>query len=60
MERDNPEAAVRFPDRAFKSFEFLIQVPEAGIKTRLRNARLKDVRFWVVPESPGLGVLTLP
>jgi len=49
IERDNPEAAVRFLDTAFKSFEFLARVPEAGIKARFRNERLKDVRFWVMP-----------
>jgi len=45
----SPSGEVRFMDTAFKSFEFLARVPEAGIKAQLRNERLKEVRFWVMP-----------
>ncbi|HWW01008.1 MAG TPA: type II toxin-antitoxin system RelE/ParE family toxin [Candidatus Acidoferrum sp.] len=46
---DNPEAARRFLDAAFRSFEFLAKSPEAGPRARLKHARLRDVRFWVLP-----------
>jgi toxin ParE1/3/4 len=49
IELDNPEAAQRFLDAAFKSFEFLATFPEAGPKVRFKDERLKDVRFWVLP-----------
>lgn len=49
IELDNPEAARRFLDAAFKSFEFLATFPEAGPKARFKNERLKDIRFWVLP-----------
>jgi plasmid stabilization system protein ParE len=46
---DNPAAALRFLETAFKSFEFLAGFPEAGPKARLKHARVKDIRFWVLP-----------
>jgi toxin ParE1/3/4 len=46
---DNPEAAERFLDAAFKSFEFLADNPEAGPRVRLKHSRLREVRFWVFP-----------
>jgi plasmid stabilization system protein ParE len=46
---DNPDAARRFLDTAFKGFEFLAAFPEAGPTARLKPARLKDIRFWVLP-----------
>jgi toxin ParE1/3/4 len=46
---DNPDAAQRFLDTAFKSFEFLAGLPEAGPKARLKHIHLKDIRFWVLP-----------
>jgi plasmid stabilization system protein ParE len=49
IELDNPDAARRFLETAFKSFEFLASFPEAGPKARFKHERLKDVRFWVLP-----------
>lgn len=46
---DNPEAARRFLQTAFRSFEFLANSPEAGPTARLKHPRLRDVRFWVLP-----------
>ena len=46
---DNPEAAERFLDTAFKGFEFLARHPEAGPKARLKHPELEGVRFWVLP-----------
>ena len=46
---DNPDAAQRFLDTAFKSFEFLAAHPETGPVARLKAPRLRDVRFWVLP-----------
>ncbi len=45
IERDNPEAARRFLDTAFRSFDFLARVPEAGMKAPFKHERLNDVRF---------------
>jgi plasmid stabilization system protein ParE len=45
---DNPDAAQRFLNTAFKSFDFLAGFPEAGPKARLKHERLKDIRFWVL------------
>jgi plasmid stabilization system protein ParE len=49
IRQDNPDAAERFLDAAFHSFEFLERYPEAGPKCRFRQPRLKEVRFWVLP-----------
>ena len=46
---DNPVSAEKFLDTAFKSFEFLARFPEAGPRARMKDRRLKDVRFWVLP-----------
>ena len=46
---DNPDAAQRFLDTAFKSFEFLSGCPEAGPRARLKDERLREIRFWVLP-----------
>ena len=49
IELDNPDAAQRFLEAAFKSFEFLATFPNAGPKARFKHERLKEVRFWVLP-----------
>ena len=49
IELDNPDAAQRFLEAAFKSFEFLANFPQAGPKARFKHERLKEVRFWVLP-----------
>ena len=46
---DNPDAARRFLDTAFKSFEFLAGFPEGGPRARLKHERLRNIRFWVLP-----------
>jgi plasmid stabilization system protein ParE len=46
---DHPEAARRFIDTAFKSFDLLAKFPEAGPKARLKHERLQNIRFWVLP-----------
>jgi plasmid stabilization system protein ParE len=54
IKQDNPQAARKFLDPAFESFELLAQFPEAGPKARLKPESLKNVRFWVLhpPFSP--------
>ena len=49
IKQDNPDAADRFLEAAFHSFEFLERCPKGGPKCRFRQPRLKDVRFWVLP-----------
>ena len=49
IELDNPVAARRFLEAAFKSFEFLASFPEAGPKAQFKHDRLKEIRFWVLP-----------
>ena len=49
IKQDDPDAARRFLDSAFKSFEFLAGFPEAGPKARFKHERLKGIRFWVFP-----------
>lgn len=49
IEQDNPDAAERFLEASFEGFEFLARVPEAGVRARFKDERLKDVRFWVLP-----------
>ena len=45
---DNPEAARRFLNTAFETFDLLAEFPEAGPKARLKHQRLNEVRFWVL------------
>jgi plasmid stabilization system protein ParE len=46
---DNPDAARRFLDLAFETFERLAEFPESGPLARLKNRRLTGVRFCVLP-----------
>lgn len=48
IKADCPDAARRFLDAAFESFELLACFPEAGPRARLKLARLRNVRFWVL------------
>ena len=59
IELDNPEAAQRFLDAAFKSFEFLATFPEAGPKGRFKNERLKDIRFGFCPRHSIAGLSSI-
>lgn len=45
---DDSQAAVRFLDAAFKTFNLVAQFPEAGPKARLKHSRLREVRFRVL------------
>jgi plasmid stabilization system protein ParE len=46
---DNPQAARRFLDLAFETFERLAEFPESGPLARLKSRRLVGVRFCVLP-----------
>ena len=46
---DNPVAARRFLDTAFKTFERLGRFPESGPLTKLKPRRLSRIRFCVMP-----------
>ena len=46
---DNPQAAHRFLDTAFETFDRLAKFPESSPLARLRNRRLTGVRFCVLP-----------
>ncbi len=46
---DNPQAARRFLDAAFAMFDRISEFPEAGPPARLKNPRLANVRFCVLP-----------
>jgi toxin ParE1/3/4 len=46
---DNPQASRRFLDSAFATFDRLANFPESGPPARLKNRRLSDVRFCVLP-----------
>ena len=46
---DNPQAARRFLDVVFETFDRLAEFPESGPLARLKNHRLVGVRFCVLP-----------
>ena len=46
---DSPQAARRFLNAAFDAFDRLVEFPESGPVTRLKNRRLTGVRFCVLP-----------
>ena len=46
---DNPQAAHRFLDAAFETFDRLAEFPGSGPLARLKNRRLSGVRFCVLP-----------
>jgi len=45
---DNPDAATQVIDAARASFRILAENPSIGIKRRLRNKRLHEIRSWPV------------
>ncbi|HMP81115.1 MAG TPA: type II toxin-antitoxin system RelE/ParE family toxin [Verrucomicrobiota bacterium] len=46
---DNPQAARRFLGAAFEAFDRLAEFPESGPMARLKNRRLANIRFCVLP-----------
>jgi len=46
---DSPQAARRFLDAAFQSFDRLTDFPEIGPQARFKNRRLAGIRFSVLP-----------
>lgn len=46
---DNPDAARRFLDVAFRTFDRLVQFPESGPMAQFKNRRLAKVRLCVLP-----------
>lgn len=46
---DSPQAARRFLDAAFLSFDRLAEFPEFGPLARFKNRRLAGIRFTVLP-----------
>jgi len=49
IQPDNPRAARAFLDAAFALFDRLAQFPEMGARARLKNRRLKRLRYFVMP-----------
>ena len=45
---DNDRAALAFLDAAFALFDRLAQFPEMGARVRLKNRKLKRLRFFVM------------
>jgi len=45
IRRDNPDAAVRFLDRAFEAFDFIAAWPEASPLARLSARRHRGIRL---------------
>jgi toxin ParE1/3/4 len=48
--RDNPDAADRVVEAAFRTFAELAATPEMGVRGRFKNPRLAGVRFFPVSE----------
>ena len=46
---DNPQAARRFLDAAFDTFDRLADFPESGPLARFKSRRLAGIRFCVLP-----------
>ena len=46
---DNPQAARRFLDAAFQTFDRLAEYPEFGPQARLKHRKLTGIRFCVMP-----------
>jgi len=49
IQADNPQAARRFLDVTFATFDRLAEFPESGAFARFKNRRLAAVRFCVLP-----------
>ena len=48
IQPDNDRAALAFLDAAFALFDRLAQFPEMGARVRLKNRKLKQLRFFVM------------
>jgi toxin ParE1/3/4 len=46
--KDNLEAAIRFYEAAFKTFDVLRTNPNIGPAREFENSELKDIRMWLV------------
>lgn len=48
--KDNLEAAIRFYEAAFRSFNVLLTNPNIGPGREFDNPELRDVRIWLVKD----------
>jgi toxin ParE1/3/4 len=48
IQRDSPEAAIRFLDAAEESFQFLASMPDLGERQEFHRKDLVDLRVWQV------------
>jgi toxin ParE1/3/4 len=48
--RDNLEAAIRFYEATFRTFEALQTNPHIGPAREFENPQLKDIRIWLVKD----------
>lgn len=46
--KDNLEAAIRFYEAAFSTFDVLLTNPNIGPARDFENPQLKDIRIWLV------------
>ncbi len=53
IEKDNPDAALRFLDAFERACAQLAEQPEMAPRYESENPRLADVRRWVIPDFPG-------
>jgi len=49
IQRDNPDAAAQFLERAFEAFDFIAGWPEASPAARLSARRYRGIRFRPLP-----------
>ncbi len=49
---EDPAAAVRFIEALEASLALLSQMPEAGPRYETQNAKLTNLRKWVIPRYP--------
>jgi toxin ParE1/3/4 len=52
IQKDNPQAALRFLDSADATFASLAQMPGIGSRYLVRHPRLKDLRCFPVKDFP--------
>jgi toxin ParE1/3/4 len=48
IQRDSPDAAIRFLDATEKSFQFLAAMPELGERQDFERKELAELRVWQV------------
>ena len=46
--KDNLDAAIRFYEAAFQSFDLLLKNPHMGPVRDFENSQLKEIRLWLV------------